>query len=261
MSVIKVSESLKRIRKNVGMTQKEVYECLGVAQSTYSSWETGKAEPDMSTLANICKILGVSINEFFNQYTNQTNNIINLALHLAPNEQVFIKRYRTLDGFGKRAVEALVNIEYERVTNIATEVETKSVPNQTEQEEQKTVSLKVYSQKASAGLGNYLYDDDSYDIMDFSEDEVPKKAAFGIKITGDSMEPKIHHGQIVFVEPTPRLNDGEIGIFVYNGEAYCKKLHINYEKETISLISLNKSYAPRPIPDPESLQTVGKVLL
>ena len=40
---------------------------------------------------------------------------------------------------------------------------------------------------------------------------------------GDSMEPKIHHGDYVIFEQTPEIQSGQIGAFCLNGEYYCKR--------------------------------------
>ena len=38
-----------------------------------------------------------------------------------------------------------------------------------------------------------------------------------------TMEPQFVNGQTVWVHSQERLNVGEIGIFLYEGQAYCKK--------------------------------------
>ena len=50
---------LKSLRNKNNLTQKDVYEQLGVSQSTFSSWEIGKSEPDAKTFLKLCKIYKV----------------------------------------------------------------------------------------------------------------------------------------------------------------------------------------------------------
>lgn len=52
---------LRNLRKAKGMTQKQVAEKLGVLPKTVSKWETGHGFPDTSLLADLSKLLGVSI--------------------------------------------------------------------------------------------------------------------------------------------------------------------------------------------------------
>lgn len=59
---------------------------------------------------------------------------------------------------------------------------------------------------------------------------------------------------------TKDLNSGDIGIFVYNGEAYCKKYY--EEDNTKKLISLNpnqEKYSPINITN-DTLEVQGKVI-
>lgn len=129
-------------------------------------------------------------------------------------------------------------------------------------EELKTVRMKIFSQKASAGWGTYLFDDDSlYNIEVFGVSEVPFRADFGVKISGDSMEPTIPDGSLVWIKEQHELDSGEIGIFIYDGEAYCKQLKKDYEARRICLISHNKKYDTIVIKNNIPFRTVGKVLL
>ena len=53
--------------------------------------------------------------------------------------------------------------------------------------------LPVYLQPASAGTGQWL-DDDASELTEV-DDSVPSKAEFGVRIAGDSMEPRFINGQ------------------------------------------------------------------
>ena len=62
---------------------------------------------------------------------------------------------------------------------------------------------------------------------------VPAGAEFGIYVSGDSMEPRYHSGQIVWVERCEELECGDIGIFVYDDCGYLKK----YDEHTPDTVS------------------------
>ena len=81
---------------------------------------------------------------------------------------------------------------------------------------------------------------------------------FGVRISGDSMEPEFHDGQIAWVLQQESVANGEIGIFALNGEAYIKKLQ--NDKNGIFLISLNEKYAPIKVSENDRLDIFGKVL-
>jgi phage repressor protein C with HTH and peptisase S24 domain len=81
-----------------------------------------------------------------------------------------------------------------------------------------------------------------------------------VRIKGGGMEPKIGDGDIVFVKAMPQIDPDSVGIFVYENEAYCKRLRIDPKKSAVYLESLNKSYAPKHIAKPHYLRTVGLVI-
>ena len=88
----------------------------------------------------------------------------------------------------------------------------------------------------------------------------PEGAEFGVRISGDSMEPEIPNGCTVFVRPTPAVEPGDIGIFVYDGQAYCKKLIADQVERKTKLRSINKHYNDIVVDDESRLRTLGKVL-
>lgn len=56
-------ENLKYVRKDMGLTQKQVAEKLGVVESCYANWEQGRTEPSISMLRNLSVILNVNIDD------------------------------------------------------------------------------------------------------------------------------------------------------------------------------------------------------
>ena len=119
--------------------------------------------------------------------------------------------------------------------------------------------LKVYDQPAAAGYGNYL-DDAGYEEMRFPLGTVPQNADFGVRISGDSMEPLIPHGSIAFVYALPIIENGQIGIFVMNGESYCKRIAIDESKREVRLESENNDYPDIHIGENDEVRTVGEVV-
>lgn len=102
--------------------------------------------------------------------------------------------------------------------------------------------LPVYLQPASAGTGQWL-DDDAQEMTEVDE-SVPTKAEFGVRIAGDSMEPRFVNGQTVWVKAAQDANNGDIVLCTLNDQGYCKKLR--KDENGIALISLNKKIRPHP---------------
>ena len=84
------------------------------------------------------------------------------------------------------------------------------------------IEMPIANMPAAAGTGNLLDDNEHYDMVSFPEDEVNPRADVGIRVSGDSMEPEFHDGQTVWVEKCDTLKEGEVGIFIYDGNAYIK---------------------------------------
>lgn len=64
MDLIKTGRYIAGKRKDLGMTQKQLAEQLGMSDKSVSKWERGVCLPDVSLYAELCGILGISINEF-----------------------------------------------------------------------------------------------------------------------------------------------------------------------------------------------------
>ena len=57
-------EKLKARRKDLGMTQKEIADQLGITFQAYSAWERGIKEPSKEKVSQLEKILNVSVGYF-----------------------------------------------------------------------------------------------------------------------------------------------------------------------------------------------------
>ena len=130
--------------------------------------------------------------------------------------------------------------------------------------EDEFVLMKIYDEYAAAGIGSYFNDDNSgYIEMRFNKAELPPRADFGVRISGDSMMPDIEDGCVVWVKPQPQIESGQVGIFILDGQPLCKKLKIDYGKKggrTAHLISTNPEYDPIEIDENSDIRTVGLVL-
>jgi XRE family transcriptional regulator len=111
-----------------------------------------------------------------------------------------------------------------------------------------------YDHATSAGTGQYLNDV----RVERIELPVDVDADFVIPIKGDSMEPDYQDGDLVFIQTSVDLNDGVIGVFNYNGEAYIKQLVI--DEDQAYLHSLNPEYKDMPITPETDFRIIGEVV-
>ena len=59
----KTGKFICSVRRELGLTQEQLGERLGVTNKTISRWETGKYMPDIDKLQELSNVLGVSIHE------------------------------------------------------------------------------------------------------------------------------------------------------------------------------------------------------
>ena len=64
MDLMKIGKYLAGKRKALGLTQRQLAEQLGMSDKSVSKWERGVCLPDVSLYTELCRILGISINEF-----------------------------------------------------------------------------------------------------------------------------------------------------------------------------------------------------
>lgn len=101
------------------------------------------------------------------------------------------------------------------------------------------------------------------DTEEISEEMAKTGEYFGLKIKGDSMEPRIYDGDVVIVRQQDSAESGDIVIAMVNGDdATCKRL-IKYAS-SIALVSLNSKYEPMMFTDKEVIEkpvrVIGKVV-
>lgn len=63
MEQVKIGKFIAECRKEKGLTQSQLAEKLNITDKAISKWETGKGMPDASIMLDLCKELGINVNE------------------------------------------------------------------------------------------------------------------------------------------------------------------------------------------------------
>ncbi len=240
-----LGKTLSDNRKKNGMGQAALAEAMrefGFTPSvaSVSSWEKNVSVPSAAQFLALCSILHISdiYGEFIDDHGGAFSGLNAMGRLKA---QEFITLLTASPEYRAQAAEPVEDISIRRIPG-ATDV---SVLR----------TLRLYNLPASAGYGEFLDGDDYTEIQ---TDSAPQSAEFGIRIKGNSMEPRYSNGQTVWVKKCSTLKSGDIGIFFLDGSAYCKQ----YKKDSdgVRLISLNPDYAPIEITEDSDLMTFGKVL-
>ncbi len=223
------NQTVTRLLKEKGLTKAAFAKACGIPYTTLDSML--KRDSDSARLAVIfrmAEILGVSVEELVFEDAP--------APLLSPDQMRVLSLYAALDQRGKDTVVSLLEKEAE-LTN---------TPD----------PIPVFEAPAAAGAPLPVLTDEQ---IPAAPGAAPGEADFGIRISGDSMEPLIADGQTVRVRRTDEIRSGEVGVFLLNGESLCKK-YVRQNGET-RLESINPRYAPIPVLETDELKLVGTVVL
>lgn len=216
-------------------------------------------EPKFTTMAAIARALELTADQLAIEVGLSLNNAGN-KLTMTSGEQTHIKKYRSLDDHGKEAVTGILDIEVARVEGEKAraaryQIEKAKAKNAKSAEETApdfTRTIQLHVLPAAAGPGEFL-DSNDFDVVEVGA-EVPLSANFGVRISGDSMEPDYPDGYIAWVKRIADIDYGQIGVFIMDGHGYIK------EKGKKGLISLNPDYAPIKVREFEDCRTCGLVV-
>lgn len=245
-----VGKKIAEARKKRGLSLNAFSELLNsyglaIQRQGLGKWELGIAVPNAYQLLAVCHALDIEDGvEYFTGYPAKAQVLNDVGLQK-------VADYRQdLIASGRYKPKAAVN--------------TKII----------YIDKPVSTLPASAGTGAFL-DDDNFEMVSFPENSVPNNADFGVRVSGDSMEPVYHDGQIVWVQECSSLNSGDVGLFMYDGNGYIKVYEEQEPDESIResfissdgtlrmqpvLISYNKAYEPKAVSPELSFQIAGRVL-
>ena len=235
-----IGTQIKMFRKSAGFTQDELAKRLNTTKQTISRYEKGDRKANQDMLFELCDIFGVSIDDFFPSQNESTqlptsSQIQNIYDQLEDDRQKKVVTY------AERQLKEQKNEEETKINEVSEKIV-------------QLYSYDYYDHAASAGTGQYLNDV----RVERIELPVDVDADFVIPIKGDSMEPDYHDGDLVFIQTSVELNDGVIGVFNYNGEAYIKQLVIDTEQSYLH--SLNPAYKDMPITPETDFRIIGEVV-
>ena len=233
-----IGSRIKEARMALNYTQSELAEALEITTGAVANYENEVSIPKPEILYKLMNVLKCDANYLYQDMYNSKNN----DFIITSNEQSLIKKYRSLDGYGRKAINNLLEVEYERCNTVI------------EEDTPLYITKPYYTAGASAGNGEYLFDDLDCTAISLPDTPLNNKADLVIAVRGHSMEPTYYDGDKLLVKKQSELNIGEIGVFIINGESYVKELGKD------KLISHNKQYQDIHCSDYDNMTTVGKVI-
>ncbi|MDI0220759.1 XRE family transcriptional regulator [Staphylococcus aureus] len=229
-----IAKNIRKFLNHSNMSQKKLAELINIKPSTLSDYLNLRSNPSHGVIQRIADVFEVGKSDIDTTYKDD-NDITSIYNKLTPPRQ-------------------------ENVLNYANE--------QLEEQNSKgdnVVDINSYKQEktpvnvngcVSAGVGERLHDETLFTEM--VKGPIPTHD-LALKVNGDSMEPMFKDGEIIFVEKTHNIKNGQIGIFIIEEEAYVKKVFV--EDDRLTLVSLNKDYDDLHFYRNESVRLIGKVIL
>ena len=233
---------LKEQRLKMGLTQATLAEALGVTKSAIGNYETGLNSPKAETLFKVFEVLLCDANYLFQ------DEMADIREETAsPDEMAILgKKYRRLDPLSQKIVLSIIEMELNRTPSSDTE----ETPRKDQAIPENCIFLPLSEQPASAGTGVYL-GPEAFHSIKVVKNSKTLRAAFCVRVSGDSMEPIYTDGDIVMVSKESVLQD-DIALVTLDGCGYVKRMGDMY------LVSENKKY--KPIPYDENVIVNGRVI-
>lgn len=251
-----MNNRIKKIRKDLNMTQKKFAEKIKVSPNSIARYELGDRTPSNAIINSICREFNINenwlrtgrgkMNKTQDKETETiVSNLLNKDIPFFDIILRIVQNYQKLDNQSQEALNILCN-------QLLETYERKNTPDTPIDFQKKRLSY--YHKLASAGTGEFLFDDLPCDTIEVENTPLSQQADFVICVDGQSMFPYYKDGDNVLVKKTSDLEIGDIGIFIYENECYIKELGEN------RLISKNKEHEDI-IPDGNNdIRIIGKVL-
>lgn len=239
-------EKLDRLLEQRHLNRRSLSQKAGIPYTTIDNWyKRGYEGLKLSTVGKLADFFGTTTDYFLREELTDPEYSKTQGFQVDFEEMGKLQKYRALDLYGKRAVDSVLETEYDRMTHIS-------------QREQRgwITYITCYDLAVSAGTGEPLGDTYYTTKLEIPSERVPDSANCCLRVSGDSMEPAYKDGDIVFVQrlENGELREGEVGIFSLNGEGYIKQLGHR------QLVSFNPKYAPIPVGPYDRLECQGRVL-
>ena len=231
-----MADNIKRLLSAKGLNPRQLAIALDFKYTTVNDWVNAKTYPRIDKIEMLANFFNVSKSDLVenkNEEMATTSPVQAIYDQLTPPRQA-----KALTYLKKQLLEQ--NEEETKINEVSEVIQ--------------LYSYNYYDHPASAGTGQYLND------VRVEQIELPidVDADFVIPIKGDSMEPDYHDGDLVFIQTSVDLNNGVIGVFNYNGEAYIKQLVIDTEQAYLH--SLNPKYKDMPITPETDFRIIGEVV-
>ncbi len=245
---MEINQNLKLIREHLHLSQAELANAIGVANTAISKYERDEVRPSSEFLSKLCSIYGINLNwllsnigdMFLNDELSATNRVQNIALY---SKKTALNSEKTSDNPLLRSTKVDINID-------------------------DYIVVPLYDVYFSAGGGSFLEEEAIVDYLLFNlsllkEHPSISKNLAGVRVKGDSMYPTLDNEDVVVIDMNTPMKNIYGGLFAINldGKAYTKRLLLNPKNcQEVFVISDNKEHYPQITVNLSELNIIGQIV-
>lgn len=223
-----LSERLKELRANKQWTQGDLAKYSGVSLDSIKGYESGKTKNiTVENLQKIAIAFGLNVNNFYSEQLS-----LSRGLKMSPSQSNIVPKLSPSDNNLKK---------FDKSNNSESENNTVSVPY-------------FEDTYASAGYGANNYDEAPI-VLEFTESFLRDFLGISgtlssvhiINARGDSMEPTLTDGELLFVRTVNNESEvvsGYVYAIRYGEDTFVKRVERNPVTKAITLFSDNEKYEP-----------------
>lgn len=224
---------IQKYRKKAKLSQPKMAEMMDVNRNTITNWENNKNRPSLDDTKILCETLGIPLYELFGMYGDTIPS---------PSERTLLHQYRKLSSVSQKFITSMIRNMLQEETDARNEMLRNSY-----------FILPLQSTPAAAGTGcdfNELKPEPVF----IKKNRLSTEADTLIRVSGRSMEPVYHNGDLVYVKYTKDVENNDIVICTTADGAVIKRMYDN------KLYSLNPQYPYGEKGEDDHVQVIGKVL-
>ena len=246
-----LGQKIKKIRLSLGMTQQKLADKSNVTKGYISMIEKGvnpttkkKLVPTLEKISAIASAFNMTVDEVVKD----------------TDDEIIIQTKPIFPSILDQITDTTAKLHEPRQKKVLTFAQ-----DQLDEQEGNSINnILSYSDftcygAVSAGTGEWLGEEYKEEVT-LPASIVPNQAFdFVLRVNGNSMEPLFKDDEYIFVRKTEDIRNGQIGVFVVDGEAYLKKAYL--EKDCLRLVSLNKDYEDLLFNGQNDIKLVGVVVI
>lgn len=245
------SNNLKIIRKDRGLTVKEVVDGTGIPMRTYQNYEYMEREIGAGALQKLADFYGASTDYLLGRPTATPPNDPVDALISSKDfdeiEEILLKKYLELPHDARMAVVQFMH-------EVTEEAEKRKAQAEERNKKPPVFVIRRHVNRASAGAGYDLDNSDNWESISVLDCPEAHEADFTVEVDGNSMAPAYEDGDVVYVVLDQNVPLGKVGLFRMGGKGYIKR------RGKDRLISDNPGYDDVYPNSWEDIECIGRVI-